>query len=231
MHKDTPAIPVHVGFVVDGNRRWAKKHGLPAYEGHLAGFNALKDIAKASIEKGVQYVSFYVFSTENWQRSQDEVSHLMTYTLKVLTNDVKQLIKQKVRVRIIGSREGVSKAILSAIDKAEADTANFTRATVIFCFNYGGQLEIAEAAAKCAQEGITNITTQDIRKHLYDPDIPDVDMIVRTSGEQRISNFMLWRAAYSELMFIKKSWPDLRPSDVDNILKEFAKRQRRFGGS
>ncbi len=231
MKTDAPAIPVHVGFIVDGNRRWAKKHGLPAYEGHLAGFSTLKDIARAAIERGVQYVTFYVFSTENWKRSKDEVRHLMRYTLKVLTDDVKELIKEKVRVRILGSRAGVSQAILRAIDKAEADTAHFTRATVVFCFNYGGQLEIAEAAARCASDGVREITPETIRERLYGPDIPDVDMIVRTSGEQRISNFMLWRAAYSELMFMKKLWPDMRAADIDIILKEFARRHRRFGGS
>lgn len=231
MQTNSPVLPVHVGFIVDGNRRWAKKHGLPSYEGHLAGFSTLKDIARAAIDQGVRYVSFYVFSTENWKRSQDEVKHLMRYTLKVLTDDVKELIKEKVRVRILGSREGVSQPILSAIDKAEADTAEFTRATVVFCFNYGGQLEIAEAAEQCVRDGVSPITTEAIRQRLYGPDVPEVDMVVRTSGEQRLSNFMLWRAAYSEFMFIKKLWPDLRPADVTTILKEFARRNRRFGGS
>jgi undecaprenyl diphosphate synthase len=231
MQTKAPVLPAHVGFIVDGNRRWAKKHGLPVYEGHLAGYSVIKEISRAAVEQGVKFVSFYVFSTENWKRSQDEVKYLMKLVLKILTDDVKELIKEQVKVRILGSRDGVSQPILSAISQAEADTAHFTRATVAFCFNYGGQLEIAEAATQCLKDGLKDITPQDISQRLYDPEIPDVDLLVRTSGEQRISNFMLWRAAYSELLFIKKLWPDLRPKDVEDILKEYTRRQRRFGGS
>ncbi len=231
MQTETSVIPNHVGFIVDGNRRWAKKHGLPAYEGHLAGYGVIREIARSSIEKGINYVSFYVFSTENWKRSQDEVKYLMKLVLKILTDDVKELVKEKVRVRILGSRKGVSKAILNAIDKAEADTLEFTRGTVAFCFNYGGQAEIAAAAQQCVKDGVREITPEAIRRRLYGADIPDVDMVVRTSGEQRVSNFMLWRTAYSELMFFAKTWPELQTKDIDKIIKEYARRNRRFGGS
>lgn len=231
MQTEQAVIPEHVGFIVDGNRRWAKKHGLPAYEGHIAGHAALKEVLRAAVERGIKFVSFYVFSTENWKRSEDEVSRLMQLVMKIVTDDVKGLVKENTRLVVLGARTGVSEKLLKAIDDAEAKTAHCTRATAVFCFNYGGQLEIADAAQKCLDAGLKTITPETIREHLYRPEIPDVDMVVRSSGEQRISNFMLWRAAYSEFMFLDKLWPDMRPEDVDTIIKEYGTRQRRFGGS
>jgi undecaprenyl diphosphate synthase len=225
-------IPEHIGYIVDGNRRWAKKHGLPTYEGHLAGYNTVMDIALASFDEGVKYVSAYVFSTENWKRSQEEVGHLMTLTLKVLLGDVGNLEKNDVRLRVIGSREGVSDKILKAIDDTEARTANGKHGTLLLCFNYGGHLEIADAVKKVVQSGVSadEVTPDLIAQNIYAPDVPPVDIIVRTSGEQRISNFMLWRAAYSELLFLEKSWPDMTKDDVIAILEEYSRRGRRFGG-
>lgn len=231
MSEDQPlTIPTHLGFIVDGNRRWAKNHGLPTYEGHMAGHEIVKDVLRAAVDRGVTYVSFYVFSTENWKRSEDEVSRIMSLVIKFVKDDVKDLIKENTRLLVMGSREGLSDKVLKAIDEAEAKTAHCTRATAIFCFNYGGQLEIAQAAQQCAEEG-EEITPDTLRKHLYHPEVPDVDMVVRTSAEQRISNFMLWRTAYSELMFLDKLWPDLKAEDVDEIINEYGTRQRRFGGS
>lgn len=224
-------VPTHVGYIVDGNRRWAKKHGLPAYEGHLAGYNAIKDIAVATHEAGVKYISAYIFSTENWKRSADEVKKLMGLVLKLLTTDLPEFKKRNVRLRIIGSREGVSEKILKAIDNAEAETVHNTGGELVICFNYGGQLEIADAVKKIVQAGVPadEITSEVIAQHIYAPDVPPIDLIVRTSGEQRISNFMLWRAAYSELLFIDKPWPEMTKDDVATIMKEYAQRQRRFG--
>lgn len=232
MSEDQPqSIPLHLGFIVDGNRRWAKKHGLPTYEGHLAGHNALKEVLRTSVERGVKFTSFYVFSTENWKRAEDEVAHIMQLVIRLVKDDIKSLIKENTRLLVLGTREGVPEKVLKAIDEAEAKTAHCTRATVIFCFNYGGQLEIAHAAQKCVEDGV-EITPDAIRERLYGGlDVPDVDMIVRTSGEQRISNFMLWRAAYSEFLFLDKFWPDMRPADIDTIIKEYGARNRRFGGS
>jgi undecaprenyl diphosphate synthase len=224
------SIPTHLGFIVDGNRRWAKNHGLPSYEGHMAGHEVVKDILRATVDRGVKFVSFYVFSTENWKRSEDEVSRIMKLVIKFVKDDVKTLIKENTRLIVVGSREGLSDSVLKAIDEAEEKTAHCTRATAIFCFNYGGQLEIAAAAQQCADEGIV-ITPETLRERLYHAEVPDVDMIVRTSGEQRISNFMLWRAAYSEFMVLDKLWPDLKAEDVDTIINEYSTRQRRFGGS
>jgi undecaprenyl diphosphate synthase len=225
------SIPLHLGFIVDGNRRWARKHGLPAYEGHLAGHNALKEILRASVEKGVKFVSFYVFSTENWKRTEDEVSRIMQMVISFVKDDIKGLVQENTRLLVLGSRDGLPEKVLKAVKEAEAKTAHCTRATAIFCFNYGGQLEIADAAQQCVNDGVA-ITTDAIRERLYGGlEVPDVDMVVRTSGEERLSNFMLWRAAYSEFMFLEKFWPDMRAEDIDIIIKEYGERNRRFGGS
>lgn len=226
------AIPNHIGFIVDGNRRWAKSHGLPTYEGHLAGYNAITEVAIAAFDAGVSYVSAYIFSTENWKRSQDEVGKLMSLVLRLLTSDIAILEKNNIKLKIIGSREGVSDKIVQAIDNAEARTAANTHGTLVLCFNYGGQLEIADACKKIVQSGIAveSITPEVIEQHLYAPDVPSVDLVVRTSGEQRLSNFMLWRSAYSELLFLDKPWPDMTKDDVTAILGEYTRRSRRFGG-
>jgi len=226
-----PAIPRHVGYIIDGNRRWAKKHGLPAYEGHLAGYNNLKDVLIETSRMGVEYVSAYVFSTENWKRSEDEVRKLMTLILKILTADLPMFNEYNVRLKVIGSRDRVSPKIIKAIDNAEAVTAANTGGELAICFNYGGQLEIVDAVKKIVAGGtpVEDIDEDLIAQNLYAPEVPPLDLVVRTSGEQRLSNFMLWRSAYSELMFIKKNWPDMTKDDVASIMKEYEKRQRRFG--
>lgn len=223
--------PKHVGYVVDGNRRWAKSHGLPAYEGHLAGYNTLKEVAIETLAQGVEYMSAYVFSTENWKRSADEVKKLMGLVLKLVSSDLPEFQKHNVRLRIAGSREGVEANILKAIDKAEAETADNTGGTLLLCFNYGGQLEIVDAVKSIAASGVApeEITEALIAEHLYAPEVPPLDVIVRTSGEQRLSNFMLWRAAYSEFIFLEKNWPDMTKEDVAFIMGEYTRRQRRFG--
>lgn len=228
----TEAVPQHVGYIVDGNRRWAKQHGLPRYEGHLAGYNALQEVVTATFDAGVQYVSAYTFSTENWKRSGEEVSKLLGLTLRLLTADLHIFEERNIRLQILGSREGLSSKIIKAIDNAEARTTDNTSGTLAVCFNYGGQLEIAEACKKIVQSGVEaeDITPELIGQNLYAPGVPPIDLLVRTSGEQRLSNFMLWRAAYSELLFLDKLWPDMTKADVAGILSEYARRSRRFGG-
>ena len=225
-------IPKHVGFIIDGNRRWAKKHGLPTYEGHLAGYNALKEVALEVLASGVEYMSIYIFSTENWKRSAEEIKGLMSLILKLFTTDAEMFMKHDVRVQVIGSKEGLDQKIIKSIDALENKTKQNTAGTLVVCLNYGGQLEIIDAVKKLVQSGVdvTGISAESIEQHLYGDDIPAVDLIVRTSGEHRISNFMLWRSAYSELLFLKKMWPEMTKQDVQVILKEYAKRQRRFGG-
>ena len=225
------ALPQHIGYIIDGNRRWAKQHGLPTYEGHLAGYNALKDILLETLSRGVKYASAYVFSTENWKRSEEEVGHLMGLLLKILEADVPIFVEHNVRLRVVGSREGLSEAIINAIDRAEATTAELDGGELLLCLNYGGQLEIADAVKEIIRLGVSadDVTPELIAQHLYAPEVPPCDIIVRTSGEQRLSNFMLWRSAYSELHFIDKNWPDMRTEDVDDILEEYARRNRRLG--
>lgn len=229
---DTAAIPRHVGFIIDGNRRWARAHGLPVYEGHLAGYNALKDIAIETLAQGADYVSGYIFSTENWKRSADEVRNLMSLVLKLVTSDLPEFQAHNIQIRVIGSREGVQAKLLKAIDKAEAETAENTGGELLLCFNYGGRLEITDAVKKIVQSGIEadDISEELIAKNLYAPEAPPLDVVVRTSGEQRLSNFMLWRSAYSEFIFLEKNWPDMTKDDVTSIMEEYARRHRRFGG-
>lgn len=225
-------VPKHIGYIVDGNRRWAKKHGIPYYEGHLAGHNVLKDIAVETFDAGVKYMSIYVFSTENWRRSKDEVSRLLKLVLKILTTDLKEFQEENIKLRVLGSRQKLDDKIIGAIESAEEATKNNTRGTLAVCFNYGGRLEIVDAVKKIVQSGIPadKINEQTIADNLYVPEIPPLDLMVRTSGEKRISNFMLWRVAYSEMYFINKLWPDMTKNDIKSILSEYSKRHRRFGG-
>jgi undecaprenyl diphosphate synthase len=229
--QESSNIPRHIGYVIDGNRRWAKQQGVPAYEGHLAGYNAIQDVAEASFDAGVKFVSVYIFSTENWKRSEEEVSKLMGLVLRLLTADLPRFEEHNIRLRVLGSREGVSAKISQAIDEAEARTANNEAGTLAICFNYGGQLEIADACKKVVQSGVKleDITPERIAENLYAPDVPPIDIVVRTSGEQRLSNFMLWRAAYSEFLFLEQPWPDMTKEDVSAIIEEYTNRNRRFG--
>lgn len=230
MNSDTQ-IPAHIGFILDGNRRWARDRGLPTLEGHRQGYENLKTIALAAFDKGVTCISAYIFSTENWNREKEEVSYLMDLALRMVTRDLSELDKKGVRVVWLGSTDKVSDKLLKALKKAEEKTKNNTAGTLALCFNYGGKRELAEGVAKLVADGIKpeDVTEQLLESYLYYPDIKPVDIVVRTSGEQRLSNFMLWRAAYSELMFIDKHWPAFDESDLDAVIAEYAHRQRRFG--
>ena len=225
-------IPKHIGFIVDGNRRWAKQRGLSAYKGHLAGYEAIKQVSRAAFELKVEVVSLYVFSTENWNRSEEEVGKLMGLVLKLLTTDLHIFNDMNIKIKVLGSRDKLSNDVLKAIDVSEAKTADNTAGTLALCFNYGGQLEIVDAVKKIVESKtpVEDITPRLIEQNLYSPEILPIDIVVRTSGEQRISNFMLWRIAYSELMFIDKMWPDMTKVDVRFIIEEYNKRSRRFGG-
>ena len=217
----------HLGIIPDGNRRWAREQGLPTIEGHKKGIYKIEDLVNAAADEGIKYITFYIFSTENWGRSETEVSYLMKLVGVYVMKFAKKLADKNGRLLVLGSRDRVSPKLISTIEKAEKLTADCTGITVCFCFNYGGEQEIADAATIAASEG--EITPEAIRKHLYHPEVPDVDMIVRTSGEQRISGFMLWRGAYSELMFVEKYFPEMESADMKLILAEYEKRNRRFG--
>ena len=224
-------IPRHVGYIVDGNRRWAKRHGIPTYEGHLAGYTALKDVLLETIEQGVEFVSLYTFSTENWQRAEEEVSHLMRLMMRLFKTDMKWLMQHDLKLVVLGTRDRLPAAMSAAIDDVEMKTANNGAGTVAVCFNYGGQLEIVHALRTIMAEGIEpdEVTAQTIDQHLWKAEVPAVDLIVRTSGEKRLSNFMLWRSPYSEVLFLEKLWPDMTKEDVSAILDEYAARERRLG--
>jgi undecaprenyl diphosphate synthase len=220
------SVPVHIGYIMDGNRRWARSHGLPAYEGHLAGYNAFKDVVEASFEQGVQYITFYAFSTENWKRDVAEVSYLMKVLVMAVNNELKRSIKEGIRVDVVEPK------VLKAMEKAEEATKHLTKGNLSVCLDYGGQQEIADAVKKCMVDGLTaeEMTPEAISQRLYMPELPPVDLVVRTSGEQRISNFMLWRIAYSEFLFLQKHWPEMTKDDVTDIIKVYDQRSRRFGG-
>lgn len=224
-------VPRHLGLILDGNRRWARAQGIPQMEGHRKGYENLKTIGKASIERGIQYVSAYVFSTENWNRSKEEVRYLMKLLIWVAKNEVNELHKENIRVRFVGSTERLSPQVIKAIQAAEERTKNNTRGTMALCLNYGGQQEIADALKELIRQGTAadDVTPELITQHLYAADIPPVDLIVRTSGQQRLSNFMIWRAAYSELYFVEKHWPEFSEADLNKALDWYANQQRRFG--
>jgi undecaprenyl diphosphate synthase len=202
------------------------------HEGHVAGYQALKTVLLDVFTRGVQFVSVYAFSTENWRRNPTEVNHLMRLVLRALHDDAHIFIEHNIRVKVVGSRDRLSEKVLRAIDEIEAATEHLTDGQVLICLNYGGQQEILDAAKKLADTHASGgaITVELFEQFLYAPEVPACDMIVRTGGDRRLSNFMLWRGAYSELLFLKKFWPDMTKRDVTRILKEYASRVRRFGG-
>ena len=218
----------HLGIIADGNRRWAKENGLPKIEGHKKGLKTIEILVAAAAKAEIPFVTFYVFSTENWGREEAEVSYIMKLAETKIMKMAKKMAENNVRLLILGTRGKVNPTLTSLGEKAEKITADCTGTTVCFCFNYGGEQEIADAA-NIALKADGEITPKTIRAHLYHPEVPDLDMVVRTSGEERISGFMLWRAAYAELLFIKKYFPDMNGDDIKMILDEYEKRNRRFG--
>jgi undecaprenyl diphosphate synthase len=224
-------IPRHLGLILDGNRRWARQHDLPLMEGHRRGYDTLQTILEAALDRGVEYVSAYVFSTENWGRTSAEVKYLMNLILNVVTKDLKELHERGIRIVWLGSKQQVSKKVRETIEKAEELTAENTRGTLGLCFNHGGHREIAEAVQRIVASGVAaeDVNEELIAENIDHPEVPAIDLVIRTSGEQRTSNFMLWRAAYSELLFTDTLWPDFTVEELDALLTEYASRKRRFG--
>ena len=218
----------HLGIIADGNRRWAKERGLPTLEGHKKGLDSISKLVQAASGTEIEYITFYVFSTENWGRSADEVGYIMKLAESRILGYAEKMAASNIKMLILGSKDKIPPQLANIIEKAEKLTEKCTGLTVCFCFNYGGEQEIADAATIAADvDG--KITPETIRKHLYHPEVPNVDMVVRTSGEERISGFMLWRCAYSEFMFMKKYFPDMGSEDIKDILAEYDNRNRRFG--
>lgn len=223
--------PNHIGFIMDGNRRWAKSQGLPAFEGHRRGYEKMKEIGKWCLKKGVKNVTVFAFSTENWQRSAEEVDYLMRLFYQALTSGIEDFNQQGFRLRVIGRREGLPENLQQAILKAEELTAGNIRGAFYIALNYGGRAEIVDAIKAMIKAKIDTASVDEslVRQFLYAPDVADPDLIIRTSGEQRLSGFQLWESAYSELYFISKHWPEFSEEDLDEILAWYANRHRRFG--
>ncbi len=224
---DTP-LPTHIGFIIDGNRRWAKERGLPTLEGHRKGMEVFKDMSLEAFDSGVKYVSAYIFSTENWKRTQEEVSYLMGMVTKAVEKHLDTFHKAGIKLVMLGQRDGLDSKVLQAVDRAVEKTKDNVRGTLGLCFNYGGQQEIVDAAQALADAG-KMITVESLSQHMYASEMPAVDLIIRTSGENRLSGFMLWRSAYSELYFVDKNWPAFTSEDLQKALLEYGHRARRFG--
>jgi undecaprenyl diphosphate synthase len=230
---DPTRVPAHVGCVMDGNGRWAQKRGLPRTEGHAAGEEALLDAVEGALELGLEWLTVYAFSTENWKRPADEVRYLMQFNEGILTRRRDELDERGVRIRFAGRRDWrVPRRLLRRMDEALEQTAGNTTMTLTIAFNYGGRAEIVDAVRALVTEGTAadRIDERAIRRHLYDPAMPDPDLVVRTSGEYRISNFLLWELAYSELVFTDVLWPDFRREHLFEAVREFQRRDRRYGG-
>ena len=224
-------LPHHVGIIPDGNRRWAKANGRSSLEGHQVGVEVLKKVCYAGFDLGIKTITYFAFSTENWERTPDEVKYLMELFISKLTTDINEVHDKGVRFRVLGSRQGLGKRLLAAIDNAEKLTADNTGGTLAICLNYGGEQELADAVAELIRQGTKadEVTPELLARHLYAPDLPPLDLVIRTSGERRLSGFMLYRAAYAELYFVEKHWPDFTPEDFAAALTDYAKRKRRFG--
>lgn len=226
-------IPTHIAFIVDGNRRWAKKRDLSPFEGHRRGFNKIKQVVKWSFARGVWAVTFYVFSTENWGRSRKEIDYLMDtlFAERLFRRELETLHKNGMRVLVAGERHDLPKKLRERIKRAEGLTKKNTRGTVVFALNYGGRTELVQAVRRILKKKIQprDVTAELIRQNLYLPQLPDPDIIIRTGGEQRLSNFLMWQSAYSELYFINNYWPDFSERDLEKVLRNYAKRERRFG--
>ena len=229
-------IPVHLGVIMDGNGRWAEARGKRRTEGHIEGVKSLRNLVELCINYGVPHLTVFSFSSENWTRPKDEISFIFNLLRRFVASDLQRLIRNNVRVRIIGSREGLEPSLVRLIDDVEAKTRANTGLVLIVAFNYGGKAEIAEAARKLAREVAAGrlspeaITEDAIAAALYTAGLPDPDLIIRTSGEQRISNFLLWQSAYAEFVFVNENWPDFDEASFVRVLETFSRRDRRFGG-
>ncbi len=228
-------IPNHVAIVMDGNGRWAKERGLPRTAGHEAGELALLDAVYGALEIGVKYLTVYAFSTENWKRSPDEVKFLMNFNREVIHRRVEEMNQYGIKVRWAGREARLWKSVVDELKKAERKTSKNDQLTLTMCVNYGGRAEIVDAVAEIAQDVKARklkpgaISEKKLKRYLYEPNMPDVDLFLRTSGEQRTSNFLLWQSAYAEMVFMDVLWPDFDRRHLWQAIEIYAKRERRFG--
>jgi len=233
---DSFDVPRHVAVIMDGNGRWAADRGLPRVEGHRRGVEALRRTVRAATELGISVLTIFSFSSENWSRPPSEISDLMALLRRFIRKDLAELHKSNVRVRIIGDRAGLERDIRLLLQEAEDLTCGNAGLTLVVAFNYGSRQEIARAAQRIAIEvaagrlSADDVSPERLGSYLHAPDIPDPDVIIRTSGEQRLSNFLLWQAAYSELVFVPINWPDFDRAALEGAIMEYRRRERRFGG-
>lgn len=229
---DSGNMPKHIGFIMDGNGRWAQSRGLPRTMGHREGMKTLKEIVILSAKWGIEYISVYAFSTENWKRPLEEVRFLMKLMIEVMQKELKELHEANVRVNILGDLEPLPENTRRAIEEGLALTKNNTGLTLNIAFNYGGRQEIVRAAREIVKEGLPEeqITEEKISSLLYTKNMPDLDLVVRTSGELRISNFMLWQIAYAELYVTDACWPDFHEVEYEKAILSYQNRGRRYGG-
>ena len=229
-------VPRHVAIIMDGNGRWAAARGLPRIEGHRRGVEALRKTVRAAGVLGISVLTIFSFSSENWSRPQSEIRDLLALLRRFIRNDLVELHKSNVRVRVIGERDDLSRDIRALLEEAEDLTKQNDGLMLVVAFNYGARQEIARAARRLAVEvrdgrlSPDDITPDLLARHLDEPDLPDPDVIIRTSGEQRLSNFLLWQAAYSELVFVPIYWPDFDRAALESAIAEYHRRERRFGG-
>lgn len=228
-------LPEHIAIIMDGNRRWAKAKGLPVGLGHKQGAKTLENIVRYANKIGIKYITVYAFSTENWKRAEDEVSTLMNLMQSYLDDYSKRADSENIKVKILGNRQGLSEKMIKQIDKCMERTKNNTGITFNIALNYGGRAELIQAIKNIVNEvnqnniNIEDITEQTISDNLYTKGQPDPDLLIRTSGELRLSGFLPWQSVYTELLFIDKNWPDFNEEDLDKAIEEYQKRNRKFG--
>jgi undecaprenyl diphosphate synthase len=228
--KPMPAeVPHAVAIVMDGNGRWATAHGVSVAEGHRAGSRALRPVVETAIDVGVESLAVYAFSTENWTRPGDEVEALMEIFGETIDRELVDLAKEGVRTRFVGRRDRAPEWLRAKLAELEAATATETRLNLWIAFDYGGRAELVEAARRIAESGI-DVDEESFGRYLYAPEMPDPDLVIRTSGELRVSNFLLWQSAYAEFAFIDTLWPDFGPKEFRAAIEDYASRRRRFGG-
>ena len=222
------ALPRHVGIIMDGNGRWAQKRGQLRTQGHLEGLKTAREIAKAASDMGLSYLTLYTFSTENWKRSTEEIGFVMNLVIQYLRSELDVCREHNIRIRHAGNREGLRKDVLFELDEACKATSNYTGTSVVLALNYGGRDEIVRAAKKLLAAGEV-ISEENLSRYMDNPDIPDPDLIIRTAGEFRTSNFLLWESAYAEYYISDKLWPDWTSYDLAEAVSSYGKRKRRFG--
>jgi len=224
--------PRSIAIIMDGNGRWAERRGLPVAEGHRAGTRALRRTVEAAIDLGVESLVVYAFSTENWARPVDEVADLMAIFGETIERELPDLAAQGVRTRFVGRRDRAPDSLRGQMERLERETASNRRLSLWIAFDYGGRAELVEAARRLVADGVEAGAVDDgaLEARLYEPELPDPDLVIRTSGEQRLSNFLLWQSAYSELVFVDDLWPDFGPDQLRAAIADYTGRRRRFGG-